>query len=200
MITRRDLIVTSAAAASSPLAVHAANERDVRLPLKAQPRVRTLFTKPTGDGRLLLFSDGPESPSKLIKPEALERTFGPGTDLVLQQPDHWRMIEEGWFADEDLYEPTEFEDPAFLIWHANYRPETEAHDLLYDLFRNQITGPFGARIADLGLELGEHPSTPRYATAKLDGDWCLPHLRAEVAERTSWVVIDVGNASAEMDR
>lgn len=135
MITRRDFIVTSAATASSPLAVQAANERDVRLPLKAQPRVRTLFTKSTGDGRLLLFSDGPESPSKLIKPEALERTFGPGTDLVLQQPDHWRMIEEGWFADEDLYEPTEFEDPAFRIWHANYRPETEAHDLLYDLFR-----------------------------------------------------------------
>lgn len=200
MITRRDFIVTTAATASSPLAVHAANERDVRLPLKAQPQVRALFTKPTGDGRLLLFSDGPVSPSKLIKPEALERAFGPGTDLVLQQPDHWRMIEEGWFAEDDLYEPTEFEDPAYRIWHANYRPETEAHDLLYDLFRDQITGPFGARIPDVGLELGEHPSTPRYATAKLDGDWCLPHLRAEVAERTSWLVIDDGNAFGEVER
>ncbi len=197
MITRRVFIVTSAATASSPLAVHAANERDVRLPLKAQPQVRTLFTKPTVDGRLLLFSDGPEKPSKLIKPEALERAFGPGTNLVLQQPDHWRMIEEGWFAEEDLYEPTEFEDPAFGIWHANYRPETEAHDLLYDLFSDQITGPFGARIPNLGLELGEHPSTPRYATAKLDGSWCLPHLSAEVAERTSWLVVDLGDASGE---
>ena len=200
MITRRDFIVTTAATASSPLALNAAAETDVRLPLKAQPRVRTLFTKPTADDRLLLFSDGPETPSKLIKSEALERTFGPGTDLVLQQPDHWRMIEEGWFAEEDLYEPTEFEDPAFRIWHANYRPETEAHDLLYDLFRDQITGPFGARIPDVGLELGEHPSTPRYATAKLDGDWCLPHLRAEVAERTSWLVIDDGNAFGEVER
>ncbi|WP_420859786.1 hypothetical protein [Marivivens marinus] len=200
MITRRDFIATTAATASSPLAVHAAGEQDTRSPLKAQPRVRTLFTKQTGDGRLLLFSDGPETPSKLIKPEALERAFGPGTDLVLQQPDHWRMIEEGWFAKEDLYEPTEFEDPAFRIWHANYRPETEAHDLLYDLFSDQITGPLGARIPDVGLELGEHPSTPRYATAKLDGDWCLPHLRAEVAERTNWVVIDVGNAFGEVER
>ena len=200
MITRRNFIVTSAATASSPLAGHAANERDVRLPLKAQPRVRTLFTKPTGDGRLLLFSDGPKSPSKLIKPEALERAFGPGTDLVLQQPDHWRMVEAGWFAEEDLYEPTDFEDPAFLIWHANYRPETEAHDLLCDLFRDHVTGPFGVRIAHLGLELGEHPSTPRYATVKLDGDWCLPHLSDEVAERTSWVVIDVGKTSAEVER
>lgn len=200
MITRRDFIVTTAATASSPLAVHAANERDVRLPLMAQPRVRTLFTKPTGDGRLLLFSDGPETPSKLIRPEALDRAFGLGTDLVLQQPDHWRMIEEGWFAEEDLYEPNEFEDPAFRIWHANYRPETEAHDLLYELFRDQISGPFGARITDLGLELAEHPSTPRYATAKLDGDWCLPHLKAEVAERTRWLVIDNGTASGEVTR
>ena len=200
MITRRDFIVTTAATASSPLAVNAAEEPKVRLPLKAQPRIRALFTKPTGDGRLLLFSDGPVSPSKLIKPEALERAFGPGTDLVLQQRDHWRMIEEGWFAEEDLYEPTEFEDPAFRIWHANYRPETEAHDLLYDLFRDQINGPFGARIPDVGLELGEHPSTPRYATAKLDDDWCLPRLRAEVAERTSWLVIDDGNAFGEVER
>lgn len=93
MISRRDFIVTTAATASSPLAVHAAEKTDARLPPIAQPRVRTLFTKPTGDGRLLLFSDGPETPSKLIRPEALERAFGSGTDLVLQQPDHWRMIE-----------------------------------------------------------------------------------------------------------
>ncbi|PVZ48382.1 hypothetical protein [Thalassobacter stenotrophicus] len=200
MFTRRDFIATSAATASSPLAGHAANERDVRLPLKAQPRVRTLFTKPTGDGRLLLFSDGPKSPSKLIKPEALERAFGPGTDLVLQQPDHWRMVEAGWFAEEDLYEPTDFEDPTFLIWHANYRPETEAHDLLCDLFRDHVTGPFGAGLPDLRLELGEHPSTPRYATATLDGDWCLPRLMDEVAARTAWLVDDGVIASGELER
>ncbi len=200
MISRRNFIVTTAATASSPLAVHAAGGRDIRSPLKAQPRVRTLFTKPTEDGRVQLFSDGPQSPSKLVRPEALERAFGSGTDLVLQQPDHWRMIEEGWFAEADLYEPTEFEDPAFCIWHANYKPETEAHDLLYNLFRDQITGPFGARIPNLGLELGEHPSTPRYATAKLDGEWCLPNLTAELAERTSWLVINVGNTSAEVER
>ena len=132
MITRRNFIVTSAAAASSPVALQAAEEQHVRLPLKAMPKVRTLSVKPTRDGRLLLFSDGPESPQKLIRPKALERAFGPGTDLVLRQPDHWRMIDEGWFAEEDLYEPAEFEDLAFRIWHANYRPETEAHDLLYN--------------------------------------------------------------------
>ena len=105
MITRRNFIATSAAAASSPVALQAAEEQHVRLPLKAMPKVRTLSVKPTRDGRLLLFSDGPESPQKLIRPKALERAFGPGTDLVLRQPDHWRMIDEGWFAEEDLYEP-----------------------------------------------------------------------------------------------
>ena len=87
--------------------------------------------KPTSDGRLLLCSDSPETPPTLIKSAALERAFGPGTDLLLQQPDHWRMIDEGWFVGDDLYEPTDFEDPAFLIW-------TEAHDFLYDLFRDRI--------------------------------------------------------------
>ena len=110
------------------------------------------------------------------------------------------MIDEGWFAEGDLYEPAVFEDPAFRIWHANYRPETEAHDLLYDLFQDQITGPFGARLPDLGLELGEHPSTPRYATAKLDGDWCLTRLTDEVAARTVWLVVDGGIASGEFER
>jgi len=80
------------------------------------------------------------------------------------------MIEEGWFTEEDLYEPADFEDPAFRIWHANYRPENEAHDLLYDLFEDDISGPVATYIAEHALELGEHPSTPRYATAKLDGE------------------------------
>lgn len=190
MITRRDFIAASAATASRPLALSAAEHKDTRLPLKAEPRVRTILSKSAGDGRLLLFSDGPETPPKLIRPEALERAFGTGTERVLYQPDHWRMIEEGWFKEEDLYDPTDLKDPAFCIWHANYRPETEAHDLLYDLFQDDITGPFGAHIAKYGLELGEHPCTPRYATAKLDGAWCLPALATEVAARTRWLTID----------
>jgi hypothetical protein len=133
MITRRDFIVKTATTASSSFALQAAADQDGRLPLRALPSVRTILAKPTGDGRLLLISDGAETPPKLIKAKALEREFGPGIELVLTQPDHWRMIDEAWFAEEDLYEPTSFDDPAFMIWHANYRPETEAHDLLYNL-------------------------------------------------------------------
>ena len=134
MITRRNFITTTAVTASNPLALHAAGKEDVRVPLKALPRIRTLYSKPTDDGRLLLFCDGPKAPQQLIRQAALERAFGPGSDFLLGQPDHWRMIDEGWFAGEDLYEPSDFEDPAFRIWHANYKPETEAHDLLFDLF------------------------------------------------------------------
>lgn len=198
MITRRNFIAASAATASGSLAVGAAEE-DRRLPLKAEPRVRTLQARPAENGRLLLISDGPEAPPKLIRPEALERAFGPGTERVLYQPDHWRMIDEGWFMDDDLYEPSDGEDAAFDIWRANYRPEVEAHDLLYDLFQDDITGPFGVRIAKYGLELGEHPSTPRYATAKLDGAGYLPGLAAEVARRTRWLVIETRVAEREVN-
>jgi hypothetical protein len=196
MITRRNFIITSAATASSPLAQEANAEQKNSLPLKALPKARVLHTKPSRGGRLLLVSDGPEAPQPLIKTEVLERAFGKGINLNLTQPDHWRMIEEGWFSGEELYQPEDPYDPTLMIWQANYRPETEAHDLLYDLFRDLVTSPFGVRIPELGLELAEHPSTPRYATAKLDGDWCLANLTAEVAERTSWLVIDECTASS----
>lgn len=117
--------------------------------------------------------------------------FGPGTHLVLQQPDHWRMIEEVWFSEEDLYHPTDIDDPAYRTWHANYKPEAEAHDLLCDLLQDRITGVFRGRIPELGLKLSEHPSTRRLALAKLDHEECLPRLAEAVASRTTWVVIDL---------
>jgi hypothetical protein len=198
MITRRRFITSTAATASSSLAVPTSADAQARQPLRAEPIVRTLHWKSADDGRLILFSDGTPTPRKLIRQETLESRFGTGTHLVLQQPDHWRMIKEGWFAESDLYKPTDFEDPAFQIWHANYRPETEAHDLLYFLLEDKITGPFSTHIPELGLELSEHPSTPRYATAKLDGDWCLAQAAAEVASRSQWLVIDHGVARGEV--
>lgn len=151
MITRRDFMITTAATSSSPLELQAGVDQNGRIPLKAQPKARSLMAKLINDGQLLLFSDGPVAPPKLIKPATLEQAFGPGTDVILTQPDHWRMIEEGWFAEGDLYEPTDPDDPAFAVWQANYRPETEAHDLLYEIFRDRITGPFGTNIPELGL-------------------------------------------------
>lgn len=187
MITRRRFI---AATATSPLAVPDPTSASPQQPLKAVPMVRTLHWRETDDGRLILFSDGSPEPRKLIKEEALDRMFGSGTHLVLQQPDHWRMIEEGWFGGEDLYQPMDLDDPAYQVWHANYKPEVEAHDLLYDLFQDRITGPFGASIPELGLELAEHPSTPRLALAKLNHEGCLPLLEEAITMRTSWLSIN----------
>jgi len=189
MITRRIFTLGTIAAASSPLALEAAAPASPHLPHKAGPRVRILHAKPGDDGRLLLCSDGPKSPPKLIKAEALDREFGLGTDLFLPQPDHWEMIEEGWFAEEDLYKPTDPADPACCVWYANYRPENEAHDLLFSLFQDRITGPFGAYIPELGLTLAEHPCTPRLATAKVDSAHCLPRLADEVEARTRWIAV-----------
>ena len=101
-----------------------------------------------------------------------------------------RLIDEGWFAEDDLYDLTDPSDPALAIWQVNYRPEVEAHDLLYDLFHNRAFSPFGFYIPELGLELAEHPSSPRFATAKLDHEFCLPRLAEEVATLTSWLKID----------
>ncbi|MDU8943495.1 hypothetical protein [Ovoidimarina sediminis] len=102
MITRRRFM---AATATGPFALPKTASTAPRQPLKAEPRVRTLHWREAEDGRLVLFSDGSPEPRKLIKEEALDRMFGSGTHLVLQQPDHWRMIEEGWFVEEDLYQP-----------------------------------------------------------------------------------------------
>ena len=200
MITRRDfMIVTSTATASSPLLAHATTGGDRLVPLKATPRVRSLHTKQTEDGRLLFVSDSPDAPPRIIRPAALEKVFGRGAEHFLYQPDHWRMIDEGWFSEDETYHPEDFDDPAFNIWHANYRPETEAHDLLYNLFRDQVDfAPFGSgRVPELGLGFGEHPSTPRFATAKLDGEHCLLRVAAEVATRTSWLTVDLSTADGD---
>ena len=188
MITRRRFI---ASGATTPLALQEPANASPQKPLKAVPRVRKLHWREQSDGRLILFSDGSPEPRKLIKEEALDRMFGPGTHLVLQQPDHWRMIEEGWFVDGDLYLPTDIDDPAYRIWHANYKPEVEAHDILYDLFEDRIAGPFGGSIPELGLELAERPSAPRYALANLDHEGCLPRLAEALASRSKWIIIDL---------
>lgn len=190
MLTRRNFMTTSAATVPAALADPSSANMRPRLPLRAEPRVRILSARPSEDGRLMLLADGPQRPQKLIRAEALEREFGPGTDLVLRQPDHWRMIEEGWFEGDDVYQPADSSDDAWLIWQSYYRPEVEAHDLLYDVFHDRISGPFGARIPELALELGEHPCTPRYATAKVIDEAFLPRLKQELFSRTRWLTVD----------
>ena len=159
-------------------------------PLRAAPRVRYLHIKPARGGKLLILSDGAPDPRKLIKQEVLDRAFGTGTYLELTQPDHWQMIDQGWFAGVELFGPLDHSCAEYWQWHAYYRPECEAHDLLYNLFQDQIEGFMGGYVHGLGLEFAEHPCSPRLATVKLAEARYLPALKEAVAAKTEWVVVD----------
>lgn len=188
---RRDFMKAAAASVAGVPAT-AAPEADQLpdQPLKAEVKVQTLVLEPRTDGKVLIKTDGPDVPQPLIRKEVLDRAFGKGMAVELRQTDHWRMIEEAWFSGDELYVPYDFEDEQYRIWMANYRPECEAHDILFDLFKDRLEGFMGSfKIAELGLEFGEHPATPRYATVKLKDYGFYELLAEELAASTRWVRI-----------
>jgi hypothetical protein len=186
---RRDFMKTAAAAVTAVPAHSLEAHTLPNQPLKAQLRPHVLHPEPQADGKFILLSDGPTSPQKLVRLEVLDQAFGKGTFEALDQPDHWAMIDAGWFCGNDLYEPTEFDDAQYQIWHANYSPKCEAHDLLFDLFSDLVEGIMFYSIPDLGLEFATHPCTPRLATVKLTDINYLQTLVEAVAKRTKWIVV-----------
>jgi hypothetical protein len=190
MFSRRDFIKTAAVstAAASLAEPTAARDGEPWRPLRAEPRKRIIFSRPSPDGRLRLYSDGSPDPRPLILKEALDSAFGRGAGLGLLQPDHWCMIEACWFSGGDLFVPSDPGSWDFAVWRANYHPECEAHDLLAELFGLHLL-PYGTRLDDVGLVFVEHPCTPRFATATLDDPSCLPLLGQQVAEKTEWITI-----------
>lgn len=199
MITRRKFLKTAAASTTAtPLAQHtsAAPDTDPQLgswqPLRAKPRRRTIYAKSALDGGLRLYSDGSPDPRPLIRTEVLVRAFGKGVEQSLLQPDHWRMIDEGWFKAEELFELNDVGSWNYAVWQANYHPECEAHDLLYDFFGVGLF-PGGGVNKDFGLAFSEHPCTPRFATVTLLNEYRLAELAARVAQLTEWVSIEAGD-------
>ena len=159
-------------------------------PLRAERGRRKLFVRRTPDWEFILYSNGPNRPQPLIKRSVIERTFGDDVYDTLRQRDHWAMIEAGWFGADNQFLPQPVRDPEYDIWQAYYRPEVEAHDLLEDIFFDGKAPWWGAYIQEYGLTLAEHPSTPRYATAKINNVLNLPPLAAAIAERTSHVSLE----------
>ena len=98
------------------------------------------------------------------------------------------MIEEGWFAGDDLFVSSDPGSWEYAVWQANYHPECEAHDLLVDFFGSGMS-PWGGTMTGLGLSLAEHPCTPRFATATLIHARFLPVLARAVAERSDWITV-----------
>lgn len=190
MFSRRDFMKSAAVstAAGSLIEPSTALSGQPRLPLRAEPRKRTLFARPHQNAGLRLYTDGSREPRPLIRHEALELAFGKGAGQGLLQPDHWRMIEEAWFVGDDLFVPSDPSSREFAVWQANYDPQCEAYDLLMDFFGSGLF-PWGGTVTELGLSLAEHPCTPRFATATLIHTDFLPILANEVAERSEWITV-----------
>ena len=188
MMNRRTLLLASAAMGAVSF-VGAA--RTVPLvPLRAEPRHRRIFASTGKYGCYRLESDGPAQPRKIVRKDVIERTFGEGTYDTLTQPDHWRMIDAGWFGGDDLHQPIPIADEAYDIWWANHHPMVEAHDILADLFPDLYVGfPFGSGIRKFGVEMAEHPCSPRFVTADVDSDFHLIRLADEVAARSDLISI-----------
>ena len=148
-----------------------------------KPRLkRQLHLEECPDGKLLLKTDAPTTPRKLVKREVIDGIWGLGTYEVMRQPLHWAMIDAGWFDDDELWYPFEGMTPEYIDWFGYYQPQCEAHDLMCDLFGiyPSIMSP---RLPDIGLEVGQHPSTPRFVTAKIKNrDWIATFVQAVTAE------------------
>lgn len=190
MIKRRDFLIRSTTALTIATSfgdpAHAAPLR----PLRAKQTVRTLFARPRQQGDYLLITDSTPFPHPLIKEEVVERVFGAGTFDTLSQSDHWCMIGAGWFEGEDLFTPRPNGDPAYATWCATYRPEVEAYDLLMDIFSERVFSSLGLIVPEFGLRLGEHPSSPRYATATIEDASALIELASYVARQSDRVTIN----------
>ena len=159
-------------------------------PLRAVPRRRDILPKRDADGVWLLHSDGPEAPPPTMRRAVIEQTFGMGTYDTLCLPDHWAMIEAGWFSGADLHHPSPADDEVYDLWRAFHHPLCEAHDLIADLLEIGCVAPVASREAIArGLVLAEHPCTPRLATARVRSDMHLCDLAAEVARRTDCLTI-----------
>ena len=187
---RREFIKAAAVStvAAPAASTDARNERNA--PLTAAHRIRKLRLMARRDNGLTIITDGPPNPRKLIRPDIIDQAFGAGTYNVLSQPDHWEMIDQGWFKGADLFQPRENVDQEWWIWQCYFRPENEAHDILYNLLSDQIQGVFGGSVPELGLHMGEHPCSPRLATAWLSDSSFIGRFSDAVSKRSKWLVVD----------
>lgn len=186
MLSRRRFIAASATAvAAIPLP-----KRAFKLtPLKASPKRRYIRAKHDEDqGGWLLYSDAPDRPREVIRRDVVDRTFGEGVYDELFQSDHWAMIDAGWFAGSDLHLPVPLADDTYDIWKAFYHPVTEAHDLLCDAFAPKYGYPHPAiRNWRQRVVFSQHPCTPRYATARVFGNFNLLCCHFELASLSNTV-------------
>ena len=151
---------------------------------------RTLHLEPSHSGQLIIKTDAPEKPRALVRPEIIDSIWYKGTYEVMPQSLHWKMIDSGWFGEEDLWFPFGRDDWEYQHWFSYYQPACEAHDLLCTLFGVRNFFYIEPSEVGLGLDFQLHPSTPRYATVKLlDHTW-INEFRLAVEGQTEFLTVD----------
>ncbi len=209
MTTRRDFFKLTATGAltGSTLASPALAGRTK--PLRVQQRKRKLFVMfeeepyPTW---LTLYSDAPLRPRPIVKQAVLEAAFGTEACEGIRLPDHWEMIDRGWFGGDDLRPiimeaQACFDDPAYWEWATNYHPLNEASDLIADAFDLFISMMVCTRQKELGLMIMERPCTPRLCKAQIAHIDALAPLMAELAKVAPHLEINPNiRAMGDVDR
>ena len=151
---------------------------------------RQLHFEERTDGTLLLKTDAPSTPRKLVKKEVIDGVWGNGAYEFMRQPIHWAMIDAGWFDEDELWYPFDGFTEEYVNWASYYQPACEAHDLMCDTFGVVNFGIMSPKLPDIGLQMAEHPCTPRYATAKLLNKSWIPTFTEAVRARGAHFEID----------
>lgn len=151
---------------------------------------RELHFEPSHSGQVIIKTDAPAEPRPLVRPEIIDSIWFKGTYEIMPQSLHWKMIDQGWFGEDDVWFPFGENDWEYEHWFAYFQPACEAHDLLCTLFDVSNFWFTEPKELGLGLDLQIHPSTPRYATAKLiDRSW-INDFKAAVERKTDFLIVD----------
>ena len=146
-------------------------------------------------------TDAIEFPLPIVKFDVFEERLGEGSYRQHSQRDHWRLIEEGLFEDEDLVIPS-VGSGLLSAWEANYAPPSEAFGFLEDYG----LGPDCVGASGTGLsfyEYGDHPEI--YGPAVLVDDLFAASLLQEsfiekgipveiLRQERGWIRLLDGNA------
>jgi hypothetical protein len=166
-------------------------------PLRAEPRPRRLSLEYRKLDAIFdaydVLTDAPTTPRAIIRREVIDEAFGADAYDSLDQPDHWRMIDAGWFSGSDLDRidhPDRSFDPLVLQWHAWHKPASEAYWLLIDLFPEAWLPGGGAYLEAYDLYFCIHPCTPMVAEASLRSSWRIEAFAEELAARAPRLSLD----------
>ena len=181
MISRRNFLSGAGALAFTPLVRQVVGHYErFEQPLLIKPNnpKRVFYMHKAGTRGYRIVTDALNFPRKLVRPEVLGRQNGELVYNKMSQRDHWKLIDEGVFSGDDLFQPA-FMNNAFDAWSDHYTPEVEAHWLLQDYG----LGPEACEEADIGLQFAEVDGEFSKPTVICSDDLAASLLQAELTTR-----------------